>query len=146
VEIDKSRPKFIKVWPFIKLRTTESQSMKTSQLTKSLKLSFIASIIIISSDLAIKVGQMLKKLTCQLGEEEFLVITINTEDATLLLLAKRIRAFIQSHQPKDIDLTNLMMIIIGVLAQWEANPDGRVSEVGSCGSFSGQGYRSQRSG
>ncbi len=53
-------------------------------------------------------------IACRLGGEEFLVIATNTEGATALLLAERIRATIQAHQPKDLALAKPITISIGV--------------------------------
>jgi diguanylate cyclase (GGDEF)-like protein len=53
-------------------------------------------------------------IACRLGGEEFLVIATNTEGATALLLAERIRAEIQTHQPKDVALKMPLTISIGV--------------------------------
>jgi diguanylate cyclase (GGDEF)-like protein len=53
-------------------------------------------------------------VACRLGGEEFLVIATNTEGATALLLAERIRAVIETHQPKDVALIQPITISIGV--------------------------------
>lgn len=53
-------------------------------------------------------------IACRLGGEEFLVIATNTEGATALLLAERIRAAIQTHQPKDVALIKPITVSIGV--------------------------------
>lgn len=53
-------------------------------------------------------------IVCRLGGEEFLVIATNTDGATAVLLAERIRSAIQTHQPKDIALTRPLSISIGV--------------------------------
>jgi diguanylate cyclase (GGDEF)-like protein len=53
-------------------------------------------------------------IACRLGGEEFLVIATNTEGATALLLAERIRAAIETHQPKDVALIRPITVSIGV--------------------------------
>ncbi|PPD47274.1 MAG: diguanylate cyclase response regulator [Methylotenera sp.] len=61
-------------------------------------------------------------IACRLGGEEFLVIATNTEGATALLLAERIRAAIQMHQPKDIALINPITISIGAAGSVGSQP------------------------
>ena len=53
-------------------------------------------------------------IACRLGGEEFLVIATNTEGATALLLAERIRIAILTHQPKDVTLIRPITVSIGV--------------------------------
>ena len=62
-------------------------------------------------------------IACRLGGEEFLVIATNTEGATALLLAERIRSAIEIHQPKDIALTKPITISIGVAGTVGGKPD-----------------------
>ena len=61
-------------------------------------------------------------IACRLGGEEFLVIATNTDGATSLLLAERIRSAIQAHQPKDILLTKPITISIGVAGSVGSKP------------------------
>ena len=74
-----------------------------------------------AGDLVLSHAAMLMKsacrasdIACRLGGEEFLVIATNTEGATALLLAERIRAAIQTHQPKDVALIRPITVSIGV--------------------------------
>jgi diguanylate cyclase (GGDEF)-like protein len=53
-------------------------------------------------------------IACRLGGEEFLVIATNTEGATAFLLAERIRAAIETHQPKNVALIRPITVSIGV--------------------------------
>lgn len=53
-------------------------------------------------------------IACRLGGEEFLVIATNTDGATAVLLAERIRSAIQTNQPQDIGLMRPITISIGV--------------------------------
>lgn len=53
-------------------------------------------------------------IACRLGGEEFIVIATNTDGATAMLLAERIRSAIQSHQPKNLALKKPITVSIGV--------------------------------
>jgi len=74
-----------------------------------------------AGDLVLSHAAMLMKsacrasdIACRLGGEEFLVIATNTEGATALLLAERIRAAIEAHQPKGYALLRPITVSIGV--------------------------------
>ena len=74
-----------------------------------------------AGDLVLSHAAMLMKsacrasdIACRLGGEEFLVIATNTEGATALLLAERIRAAIEAHQPKEVALIRPITVSIGV--------------------------------
>jgi diguanylate cyclase (GGDEF)-like protein len=74
-----------------------------------------------AGDLVLSHAAMLMKsacrasdIACRLGGEEFLVIATNTEGATALLLAERIRAAIEMHQPKGYALKRPITVSIGV--------------------------------
>jgi diguanylate cyclase (GGDEF)-like protein len=74
-----------------------------------------------AGDLVLSHAAMLMKsacrasdIACRLGGEEFLVIATNTEGATALLLAERIRAAIEAHQPKGYTLLRPITVSIGV--------------------------------
>lgn len=62
-------------------------------------------------------------IACRLGGEEFLVIAPNTDGATAMLLAERIRNAIEKNQPKDLVLRCPMTISIGVAGSTGNNPD-----------------------
>jgi diguanylate cyclase (GGDEF)-like protein len=58
-------------------------------------------------------------IPCRLGGEEFFVIATNTDQASALILAERIRSTIESHQLKGIELRRKVTISIGVAAKTE---------------------------
>lgn len=70
----------------------------------------------------IKAASRASDIACRLGGEEFLVIATNTDGATALLLAERIRSAIQMHQPKNIALINPITISIGVAGSVGGQP------------------------
>ncbi|MDO9161771.1 MAG: diguanylate cyclase [Methylococcaceae bacterium] len=61
-------------------------------------------------------------IACRLGGEEFLVIATNTDGATAVLLAERIRSAIQTNQPKDIGLLRPITVSIGVAGSVGSKP------------------------
>ncbi len=71
----------------------------------------------------IKAASRSSDIACRLGGEEFLVIATNTDGATALLLAERIRSAIQTLQPKDIPLNNPITVSIGVAGSVGSSPD-----------------------
>ncbi|MBE0469256.1 MAG: diguanylate cyclase [Methyloprofundus sp.] len=68
----------------------------------------------------IHVAKLLKRairaidIPCRLGGEEFMVIATNTEGATAMLLAERIRRVIEKYQPTGLDLPAPVTVSIGV--------------------------------
>lgn len=62
-------------------------------------------------------------VACRLGGEEFLVIAINTDGATALLLAERIRGAIEKKQPDVLALHGQITVSIGVAGSIGAKPD-----------------------
>lgn len=62
----------------------------------------------------IKASVRASDIACRLGGEEFLVIATNTDGATAILLAERIRIAIQMQQLKDVALAKPVTISIGV--------------------------------
>jgi two-component system cell cycle response regulator len=62
-------------------------------------------------------------IACRLGGEEFLVIAINTDGASALLLAERIRNIIEKNQPQKLALTRPITVSIGVAGSTGAKPD-----------------------
>ncbi|MDO9047070.1 MAG: diguanylate cyclase [Methylobacter sp.] len=61
-------------------------------------------------------------IVCRLGGEEFLIITPNTDGATALLLAERIRNSIEQNQPEGIVLRYPVTVSIGVAGSMGAKP------------------------
>ncbi|NOU14300.1 MAG: GGDEF domain-containing protein, partial [Methylococcaceae bacterium] len=61
-------------------------------------------------------------VVCRLGGEEFLVIATNTDGATAVLLAERIRSAIQTYQPKNIPLAKPVTVSIGVAGAFGKKP------------------------
>lgn len=61
-------------------------------------------------------------IACRLGGEEFLVIATNTDGATAVLLAERIRSAIQTYQPKNITLAKPITVSIGVAGAFGKKP------------------------
>jgi len=61
-------------------------------------------------------------IACRLGGEEFLVIATNTDGATAVLLAERIRSAIQTNQPNGISLIRPVTISIGVAGSVGSKP------------------------
>ncbi|MDP3902781.1 MAG: diguanylate cyclase [Methylococcaceae bacterium] len=61
-------------------------------------------------------------IACRLGGEEFLVIATNTDGATAVLLAERIRSAIQTNQPKDIGLLSPITVSVGVAGSVGSKP------------------------
>ncbi len=62
-------------------------------------------------------------ISCRLGGEEFLVIAPNTDGATAMLLAERIRNAIEKNQPKNLALPSPLTISIGVAGSTGPKPD-----------------------
>lgn len=62
-------------------------------------------------------------IACRLGGEEFLVIATNTDGATAMLLAERIRNTIEKNQPKNLALRDPLTISIGVAGSTGPKPD-----------------------
>ena len=62
-------------------------------------------------------------IACRLGGEEFLVIAINTDGASALLLAERIRFNIEKNQPKKLALPHPIIASIVVAGLAGAKPD-----------------------
>jgi two-component system, cell cycle response regulator len=56
---------------------------------------------------------------CRLGGEEFFVIATNTDQASAMILAERIRKTIESHQLQGVKLQRNLTISIGVAAKAE---------------------------
>ncbi len=71
----------------------------------------------------IKKASRATDIACRLGGEEFLVIATNTDGATAMLLAERIRGAIEKYQPKELALRYPMTISIGVAGSTGAQPD-----------------------
>jgi diguanylate cyclase (GGDEF)-like protein len=61
-------------------------------------------------------------IVCRLGGEEFLVIAPNTDSATAMLLAERIRRSIEKTQPKGLVLRYPITVSIGVAGAVGAKP------------------------
>ena len=53
-------------------------------------------------------------IACRLGGEEFIVIACNTDRATALLLAERIRNAIEKNQPEGLKLHRPLTVSVGV--------------------------------
>jgi diguanylate cyclase (GGDEF)-like protein len=70
-----------------------------------------------------KAASRTSDIVCRLGGEEFLVIATNTDGATALLLAERIRNAIQTNQPKDLSLIRPITVSIGVAGTIANKPD-----------------------
>jgi two-component system, cell cycle response regulator len=56
-------------------------------------------------------------IPCRLGGEEFFIIATNTDQASALILAERIRSIIETNQLKGIELKRRLTISIGVAAR-----------------------------
>lgn len=61
-------------------------------------------------------------IACRLGGEEFLVIATNTDGATAVLLAERIRSAIQTNQAKDVGLLRPITVSVGVAGSVGSKP------------------------
>lgn len=61
-------------------------------------------------------------IVCRLGGEEFLIIAINTNGATALSLAERIRSVIEVNQPDGLALRQPITVSIGVAGSIGAKP------------------------
>ena len=61
-------------------------------------------------------------IVCRLGGEEFLIIAPNTDGATALSLAERIRGAIEEHQPAGLVLRYPVTVSIGVAGAIGAKP------------------------
>jgi two-component system, cell cycle response regulator len=70
----------------------------------------------------IKATARTSDVACRLGGEEFLVIATNTDGATAILLAERIRSAIQTHQPTELRLIRPVTISIGVAGSVGSKP------------------------
>ncbi len=70
----------------------------------------------------IKAAARTSDVACRLGGEEFLVIATNTDGATAILLAERIRSAIQTHQPAELRLIRPVTISIGVAGSVGSKP------------------------
>lgn len=64
-------------------------------------------------------------IVCRLGGEEFLIIAPNTNGATALLLAERIRGSIEKNQPQGLVLRYPVTVSIGVAGSMGAKPSGK---------------------
>ncbi|MGR9044326.1 MAG: GGDEF domain-containing response regulator [Gammaproteobacteria bacterium] len=62
-------------------------------------------------------------IACRLGGEEFLIIAVNTNGASALLLAERIRFNIEKNQPKKLGLPRPITVSIGVAGSNGSRPD-----------------------
>ncbi|MDO9422688.1 MAG: diguanylate cyclase [Methylobacter sp.] len=62
-------------------------------------------------------------IVCRLGGEEFLIIAPNTDGATALLLAERIRSVIEKNQLQGLVLARPVTVSIGVAGSLGAKPD-----------------------
>lgn len=70
-----------------------------------------------------KMAARVSDIACRLGGEEFLVIASNTDGATAMLLAERIRRAIEKNQPKGLALRSPLTISIGVAGSSGPRPD-----------------------
>ncbi|MCF7964375.1 MAG: diguanylate cyclase [Methylobacter tundripaludum] len=61
-------------------------------------------------------------IVCRLGGEEFLIIAPNTDGATAMLLAERIRSSIEKNQPHGLVLRHPVTVSIGVAGSTGAKP------------------------
>lgn len=62
-------------------------------------------------------------IACRLGGEEFLIIAVNTDGASALLLAERIRSAIEKHQPQKLALARPITASIGVAGSSDTKTD-----------------------